>query len=473
MSRVQDISRPARIPTRPGQSNWHSGEIGRRQFLTACGGALAGSVAATLRGEDPQPAKNAAQKIVEIDVDHGTALQSELDRHVGSGSRLRLKSAREITCLVQEQIIGGEKSIHPLLIPAGVHLDLQGSTLQLDCRSNSYGVRLSNDSSISNGSIRIVRSEGKGSQACWHSGISIGAAYDDAGTPEKPGRFSTVRNWLVENITIDQPFAASAIQLMSEACHGAIRNVTILDSAKALLGVGMDWGSVGPITTEDAQIPRMRKLWEAGKIYSTHPHDVLVENLKVGRLTRHVDGNDAGVRCSACHNITIRNVMIAEAATAVAIFGGDLGYEFAREDQRKLQHIGYRIEDVQIERAEIYGLVLNGSADNVYRASRNHAYRPVRDPVHPGLDRPVIKNLTLRGGGDRKNRQGIYAVAVTDARLESMSIEDFDIGVHVEDWVRGMRFVGTRFAKNRKDTQIEGATEAATGVVFETQRRRS
>ena len=240
---------------------------------------------------------------------------------------------------------------------------------------------------------------------------------------------------------------------MSEACHGMIRNVTILDSAKALLGVGMDWGSVGPITTEDAQIPRMRKLWEAGKIYSTHPHDVIVENLKVGRLTRNVDGNDAGVRCSACHNITIRNVKVTEAATAVAIFGGDLGYEFAREDQRKLQHTGYRIEDVQIERAGIY--------------SRNHAYRSVRDPVHPGLDRPIIKNLTLRGGGDRKNRQGIYAVAVTDARLENLSIEDFDIGVHVEDWVRGMRFEGMRFAKNRKDTQIEGATEAATGVVFE------
>jgi hypothetical protein len=111
---------------------------------------------------------------------------------------------------------------------------------------------------------------------------------------------------------------------------------------------------------------------------------------------------------------------------------------------------------------------LNGSADNVYRASRNHAYRAVRDPVHPGLDRPAIKNLLLRGGGDRKNRQGIYAVAVTDAHLKNVDIEDFDIGVQVEDWVRGMRFDGARFAKNRKDTQIEGATEAATGVVFET-----
>jgi hypothetical protein len=255
---------------------------------------------------------------------------------------------------------------------------------------------------------------------------------------------------------------------MSEACHGVIRNVRILDSAKALIGVGMDWGSVGPIRSEDELAPKMRQFWEAGEIYSTHPHHVLVENLKVGRLTRNVDGNDAGVRCSACHDITIRNVEIAEAATAVAIFGGDCGYEFAREDQRKFQHAGYVIENVRIDRALLYGLVFNGMADNIHRASRNLGYRPVRDPVRPGLVRPVVRNVTLRGAGDRKNRQGIYAVCLTDGRLENLTIENFDIGVHVEDWVCGMRFENTRFAGNGRDTQIEGATEPATGVVFET-----
>ncbi len=97
---------------------------------------------------------------------------------------------------------------------------------------------------------------------------------------------------------------------MSEACHGTILNVTVLDSSKALLGIGMDWGSVGPITSEDQRIADMRRLWEQGQIYSTHPHDILIENLRVGRLTRNMDGNDAGVRCSACHNITIRNVQL-------------------------------------------------------------------------------------------------------------------------------------------------------------------
>jgi hypothetical protein len=119
------------------------------------------------------------------------------------------------------------------------------ATLLLDLRSNSHGVRLSNHSGIRNGTIRVVRSENKGSQGIWHSAISIGAPYDDGGTPAKPGYFSKIEHWFIEDMTIDQPFAASAIQIMSEGCFGVIRRVRILDSKEALLGIGMDWGSVG------------------------------------------------------------------------------------------------------------------------------------------------------------------------------------------------------------------------------------
>ncbi len=445
----------------------------RRQFLAQSAGVLVGSVAwRGLLASDDKPADTSiglrivTEKIIPIDVTTADDLQQALHRHAGTNHTLRIERPVSLTCAVREEIINDEKSIHPLLIPQGVRLDLNGSTLLLDLRSNSYGVRLSNDSALRNGTIRIVRSEGKGSQACWHSGISIGAAYGDGGTPEKPGRFSTVSHWAVENITIDQPFAAAAVQLMSEACHGVIKNLRVLDSAKALLGVGLDWGSVGPITTEDKEIPRMRKLWEQGQIYSTHPHDILIENIRVGKLTRNVDGNDAGVRCSACHRITIRQIDVEEAATAVAIFGGDLGYEFARNDQRDLAHTGYLVEDVKIAKAQRYGMALNGAADNVWRARRQHGYDSVRDPVHPGLNKPVIRNALLHGG-DQPNAQGIYAVGVSNASFDRLDVSGFSIGVHVEDWVRDMRFRETKFAANKENTRIEGATEPATGVVFD------
>ncbi len=405
-----------------------------------------------------------AIEVIGINPASGEELQTILNRHTGTGNTLRIEGPRELVCLIHDEIVSGEKTTQALLIPEGVHLDLQGGTLLLDCRSNGYGVRLSNHSSIRNGTIRIVRSEGKGLQGCWHGGINVGAAYGEGGTTGNPGHFSTVRNWTIDNMIVDQPFDSAAIQMMSEACHGRITNLTILDSAKALLGIGMDWGSVGPITTEDKEVPRMRRLWDRGEIYSTHPHDILIENLKVGRLTRSIDGNDAAVRCSACHDITIRNVEVEEAGVAVAIFGGDFGYEFARNDQREFQHRGYLVENVRIGNAHIFGIVLNGAADNIYRAGLNHGYTPVRDPVHPGIDQPVIRDVSLKGGGTRTNRQGVYAVAVRDGKFERTTIRDFGIGIHVEDWVDGLQFEQTTFSGNTKDAQIEGATEPAKRV---------
>lgn len=442
----------------------HTLPIDRRAFLERA--ARVGSAAAMWPGFLTAGGVAAEEPAaVEVGAMDGCELQKELLKHAGSGRSVRLRAGRTLVCKVREDIIEGEKSTHGLLVPPGVALDLAGGTLQLDLQSNSYGVRLCSDSAIRNGTIRIVRSEGKGSQACWHSGISIGAAYGDGGTTDRPGKFSRVAHWLIEDITIDQPFTAAAIQLMSEACFGTIRSVQIRDSKQALLGVGLDWGSVGPITSEDAQIPRMRELWERGEIYSTHPHDIAIEKLRVGKLLRNVDGNDAGVRCSACHRITIRDIEVDTAATAVAIFGGDCGYEYAVGEQRENQHQGYVIENVRIADARRYGIVLNGAADNVWRATRSHGYVPLRDPVHPGIDRPLLRDIDLSCAG-AVNSQGVYAVAVAGATIERLQARGFEIGVHVEDWVRGMAFRDCRLEGNKRETAVEGATEPARDVTF-------
>ena len=406
------------------------------------------------------------ETMVTVEVTNGDDLQKTLDNYAGTDCCVRLKGPSTLTCSVRDHRIGEERSVHALLVPDNVRLDLNGSTLRLDLRSNSYGIRLASHSAILNGTIRIVASEGKGSQGIWHSGISVGAAYGDGGTPEKPGRFSVVSHWAIENITIDQPFAASAIQLMSEACHGTIRNVRILDSDKALLGIGLDWGAVGPITTEDKEIPRMRRLWEQGKIYSTHPHDVIIENVQIGKLLRNVDANDAGVRLSACHRITIRNLAVDTAASAIAIFGGDFGYEFAPKEYRDLAHFGHIVEGVRITNALRFGLVLNGLADNIWRSSVKYGYQVVRDPTHPGLDKITIKNVNLQGS-NQPHSQGIYAVSLTAATLEDVTINSFAIGVHVEDWVRGMTFRNSHITGNHTNIVVEGATEPATNVIFE------
>jgi hypothetical protein len=428
---------------------------------SAPGPAPSGNPAAA--GRTPGPGPGSGQ-VVAVAPRDGDELQRALFRYAGTGHTLQLPQKSQLRLTVREERVGSHREIsrHPLLIPEGVRLDLHGSTLLLEFTVNAYGIRLSNDSALRNGTIRVVRSEGKGLQACWHSGVSIGAAYGDGGTPGQPGHFSTVSHWELADLVIEQPFPAAAVQLMSEACHGVIRRVTIADSKQALLGVGLDWGSVGPITSEDREIPRMRRLWEQGEIYSTHPHDVWIEGVRVGRLQRCRDGNDAGIRCSACDHITIRDLRVESAGVALALFGGDLGYEFARKDQRDRAHQGYDVDGVRIGRAEIFGLVLNGLADNVWRARENHRYDPVRDPSRPGLDRPVLRNLSLQGAGGKS--QGLYAVAVTDAQLDHVTIGGFETGVHPEDWVDGLTLTHAHLHDNTHDSRIEGVRSPAKRV---------
>ena len=387
--------------------------VDRRQFLsrTSAGvaAACAMSRAAGAHADEPGPARQTQDKPSEpVRVGDGDALQRVLDKQAEKGGGVvRLARDSKLTCQVREMPIARETTIHALLVPQGVQLDLNGSTLLLDMRSNSYGVRLAARSAISGGTIKVVGSAGKGSQAIWHSAISVGAAYGDGGTVAQPGHFSTVGDWRIEDITIEQPFEAACIQLMSEAHHGVIRNIRILDSPRALLGVGLDWGTVGPVATADELVPQMRKLWEKHEISSTHPHHVLIENISIGKLGRSMDGNDAGVRCSGCHHITIRNITVETAMSAVALFGGDFGFEFAPDDQRREAHKGYLIDGVKIAAARLYGIVMNGAEDNVYRSRLKFGYDSLRDPVHPGLDQPIIRNAVLRGTRARSSR-GVY-----------------------------------------------------------------
>lgn len=401
-----------------------------------------------------------------VDVLDGATLQKNLDQHASKPGLVRIARPADLSCPVQESTAGAEISRHALLIPEGIVLDLNGATLLLDLRSNSHGVRLSNHSGIRNGTIRIVRSENKGSQGIWHSAISIGAPYDDGGTPEKPSYFSKISHWSIEDMIIDQPFAASAIQIMSEGCFGDIRRVHILDSKEALLGIGMDWGSVGKMTTADETIPRMRELWEKHEIYSTHPHDILIEDITIGKLTRNVDANDAGVRCSACYNIRIRNVHVDSAAAGVAIFGGDCGFEFAPTELRPLAHTGYEIDNLSIDTAFRVGIVLNGLSDNVYRASLSHGYQMQLDPAQPGLNGAIVRNSQLNGDGS-PNSLGMFITAVSNVQMQKVTISNFSTGTRIKDWVNGLKFKGCDLSNNGQAQSVSGATATPRNVIFE------
>ena len=129
------------------------------------------------------------QKSGVVGASDGATLQKSLVEPAKRGGTARLSKRSVLTCNVLKLSVQGEVSQHALLIPEAIDFDLNGSTLLLNLRHNSNGVRLSSRSAIRNGTIRVVQSENKGSQANWYSAVSVRAPYDDGGTPDGLGHF--------------------------------------------------------------------------------------------------------------------------------------------------------------------------------------------------------------------------------------------------------------------------------------------
>jgi len=350
-----------------------------------------------------------------------------------------------------------------LLVREGVMLDLNGSTIQIAPTETAHGIRLCSHSGIRNGTVRVVTYINQSSQSVFNSGISVGASYGEGGTVANPSYFSSITDWRIENMTVDQPFARSAIQVMAGSNHGAITNVTILDSTNAALGIGFDWGTVGPITTADDQVQHMRDLFEQGMIYSTHPHDILIDGVHIGNLGNDATDDQAGIRTAACYNFTIRNITVAGARTGIALRPGDFGFEFALNPDRPLAHANYSLSNFTLSNIRGKGLILDGLSDNIWRAGLNYGYVPLIDPTYPGLKGALIKDGTLRGTGAVEN-YGIYSFANSSCVISNLDIQGFETGVRLHAWINGTTLRSNVVAHSRSWGVRVGISGPETGV---------
>jgi hypothetical protein len=392
--------------------------------------------------------------------------QKMLGMSEAGGGVLMLPKNATLTATVRVMSYKGRESRHALLIPEGITLDLNGSSLLLDLRSNSYGVRLASRSTLRNGTIRLVRSEGGGSQRIFHAAISVGAAYGDGGTAENPSYFSHIVGWRMENLMVDQPFNHSAIQLMSEAADGVIRDIRIADSKEAPLGIGLDWGTVGPLHMADEKQKEMHKLFAEGKLYGTPPHDILITNIRIGRLTKNEnDDGAAAIRTSGCYNITIDDVDIKETGVGIALHAGDAGFEYHREPHRSMAHAGYVIKNIKVRKAFRKGIIIDGLSDNVYRAVYEHGDHTLLSPVTPGINKPVIQNAWLRGDGFTGDC-GITIYYSVGARLENIDVAEFHKGIHIGIWTKDVTVSHSRIHDNKYGMAIKSPEKKPEHIVI-------
>lgn len=355
------------------------------------------------------------------------------------------------------------QSKQSLLVREGVTLDLNGSTIQVAPTETAYGVRLDSHSTIKNGAVKVVSYINQSSQSVWNTAISVGSANSEEGTPTNLSHFNYITDWKIENVTVDQPFARSAIQIMGGSNHGMITNVTILDSPNAAIGIGFDWGTIGPITTADAQIQHMRDLFDAGMIYSTHPHDILIDGAHIGNLGNDATDDQAGIRTAGCYNFTIRNVTVAGARTGIALRPGDLGFEFALEPDRSLAHANYSVSNLTLSNIRGKGLILDGLSDNIWRAGLNYGYVPLIDPTYPGLKGAVIQGGTFRGTG-AAGSYGIYSFANSSCVLSNLDVQGFETGARLYAWINGSTLKSNTIAHNKSWGVILGISGPEAGV---------
>jgi len=352
-----------------------------------------------------------------------------------------------------------------LLVPEHVTVDLNGSTILLDCRSNGYGIRLTSWSAIQNGKVRVIHSEGSGAQGIWHCCVSVGAAYGDGGTPDNPSYFSKLAGWRMENLDVEQPFARATISIMSEAYQGVIRNIRVADSPLASNGVGLDWGTVGPLGMADELQPKMRTLFEQGKVYGTPCHDILIQKIRIGRLgANENDDYSCGVRTSGCYNITIDDVEIQAAAAGVAIHAGDAGFEYTLEPHRHIGHAGFVIKNIRIHQVYRRGIIIDGIADNVYRATVHYGHHAMLNPLTPGIDKALVQHATVVGGPSAEI--GVMVQFATGTKIEDVDVAQFRKGFHLKDWSKNVSISQCKIHDNGSALVVTGSEGKPENIVL-------
>lgn len=361
------------------------------------------------------------------------SLQAELNRVNAAGGGIVTLPARQSL-----RLNGG------LVVPRGVVLDLGGNALQITLReAGDAGVRLLSGATIRNGSINVLSRGQRGIQAGAHAAIMVGALYGANLSVDRVSPFESPTGWAISNVTVTSDKAglqegfhlgAAGIQIVGGASDGLIENVTVPDSAALAGAIMLDWGFVGPL--DSSAVSASSAAFARSRAYTTHPHDIVIRNVKIGRLSRpsrNADGS-FGIRLSGVHDVTVSGVEIASVTEAGILHtAGDFGYEFARAADQRRAHQGIIIENVRVEHADGGSILRSDSfADNIARAAVA-GYRPRRAPI--ATTDMIVRNVTGVAGRGKPPGYGFRVNHQRGGKFSDVSARGFRRGFYIDEQV--------------------------------------
>lgn len=372
--------------------------------------------------------------------DDAATLQAAIDTIAKAGGGELVLSSRAATVARAAPVVADN-----------VSLNLNGGTLLLHLSEHgATGVRLRSGATLRNGSI-VVRSSGQPSlQAAAHAPVVVGPLYGEGGSPDRPSPDEGVSGWTIRDLVLSSDkdvdagggarIGAAAIQVMGGAHGGLIENIEVPDDARMVGGVHLDWGFVGPISSQT--IPADRDVFQEGRGYTTHPHDIAIRNIRIGRLTRSRGpaGGTFGVRLSGVYDIRVSDVAISCVTEAGFLHtAGDLGFEFAPADVKRFACQGVRISDAEVADASTAYLIWTDSyADNVGRETLR-GYRPILDPIH--ATDMIFENVRGAAGHDRQPNFGVRVNHQRGGRIVDCVARGYKRGFYIDEQVDGLALV--------------------------------
>lgn len=290
-------------------------------------------------------------------------------------------------------VTGGRVTLEPNQIYTGTFSPKVWNGLTLDCNgskitttlsgSGAYGVRVGDNAEICNGWVHAIDGGITDSQFIFGPAISLGVANASPGNLiATPDYFASCRP-RVRNMKVSCTRQyCPVIQIMGDVTF-LIENIEIPSNSTSS-GIHADWSDIGGTTVAAGTGPggsyindleRVSK-WNTaynngnGTVYTTHPKGI-IRNVKAGNLTVAATGDSGSraVRLSACRDILIENVFIAECTLpAFDHVGGDFGFEFARRNDQRNGLKGIRVRNLVADLCHYYGVFVDTFADNIQNA---------------------------------------------------------------------------------------------------------
>jgi hypothetical protein len=229
------------------------------------------------------------------------------------------------------------KVTNKLTLPKGATIISNGATINFNLSGDVEGVILNDDVTILGklivNVISVTPSTGAGQYQC---PIVIGDYGSGVGCS----------NIYIQTINVStEKTNGNGILITGDSHNIKIENIVVPDSSTIGRALLIHWGG--------ADNP------SAGTF---HPYNIKIGNVKIGKQT-NTSSDGAGVFISGAYNIDIDSIEVEEVyRSALTIFAGDHGFEYAATDVKSMALKNIRIGKVACRLAHTYGMYVDAQA---------------------------------------------------------------------------------------------------------------